>query len=204
MPRIASCGSSSSAALARSIAARASFRRQVLLENEKGEGPIEAQLRRESAQADGALMGAGKDDPTVARLAHEISGQHQARAGNGFEGAEIGTVFFSRLQEALQGVFQPDACVLVPEAPASSQQIFRLPNGQPVAELGLAGDPGSVFSQHALDFIDSSGNRVLGNLNTPCLANHLAVIHQPPVIANQNFESAKRLRPQLQWDAVPK
>lgn len=149
-------------------------------------------------------MSARKNSLAIARLAHQKSRQHEARAGYRFERAEIGTVIFRGLLETLQGVFKPDPRVLVPEVPASSQQVFRLAHGQPVTELRLACDPGAVFSQRVLDFVYSSRNGVLRNLNAPRLANHLPVIHQLPVIANQYFESAKGLWPQFQRDTVPK
>src|SRR6516162_6656428 len=92
---------------------------QILIENEKPERPAEPQFWRETAQADGALMGARKNGLAIAWLAHEKSRQHEACAGYRFERAEVGTVVLRCLPETLQGAFKPDPRVLVPETPPS-------------------------------------------------------------------------------------
>ena len=105
-------------------------------------------------------------------------------------------VFFLCLLEAAQRIFVSDAVVLIPIVPGSADENFRLRYLKPVAELGLAVDPRSIFAKNLFDFADGDGDGMFGDVDAvPGFADHLLVVHQATRILDEHLECTEGPRP---------
>jgi hypothetical protein len=123
-----------------------------LIENETPECQVEQQFRREAAQADGALMGARKNGPAIVRWRmrnHASMRQVQVIASNARKSEPS---FSAACWKHCKPSSNPTRVYWFEKCHPLRSRSSACRNSQPVTELGLASDPGAVFSQHIVDF----------------------------------------------------
>src|SRR5580658_422339 len=94
----------------------------------------------------------------IARSQHDEASQHQIGAGDAFQSPEVSAIVLRGFFETPQGVLVAHPGVLVPEMPASPNQILGMRYFKAVTEFRLAVNPGTVFAQSMLDLADGNCN----------------------------------------------